>query len=182
MIQAVIQGVQEGQKAVVGFTVTFPAGNEQLPPFEDYRMEGRTYRFLREKPLYPFGFGMTYSQTAISQLQVTGSVRKGLQVELEVKNTGSIEQAEVIQLYLKKAVKDYRAANSDLIAFRRVELAAGESRKLSFELGPETMQSVIEDGSRQIPEGKYTLIAGNASPGEHSEELGCLFLQQDLEY
>lgn len=109
--------------------VTFYAGDHQLPDFEDYSMEGRTYRFLEEKPLYPFGHGLSYTSFAYSKPKI----KKGTKtLSVTVTNTGKRSGEEVIQLYVQRTAPQARA--KALRGFRRINLRPGESKEVSFSL------------------------------------------------
>jgi beta-glucosidase len=146
--------------------VTFYKDVSQLPPFEDYAMKGRTYRYFQGEPLYPFGFGLSYTSFAYSGLTVsTTPVAAGSPVvaEVTVTNTGKRAGDEVAQLYLefpKVAGAPLRA----LRGFQRVHLEAGASQKLRFELQPRDMSMVTEAGEPIVAEGQYTLSVGGGQP------------------
>lgn len=109
--------------------VTFYAGDHQLPDFEDYSMERRTYRFLEEKPLYPFGHGLSYTSFAYSKPKI----KKGTKtLSVTVTNTGKRSGEEVIQLYVQRTAPQARA--KALRGFRRINLRPGESKEVSFSL------------------------------------------------
>jgi beta-glucosidase len=147
--------------------VTFYTGVTQLPPFEEYSMKGRTYRYFEGTPLYPFGYGLSYTSFTYSGLTVpTNSVAAGSPVVAEVIVTNSGKRAgdEVAQLYLK--FPDVPGAPlKALRAFERVHLAAGASQKVRFELKDRDMSMVTEDGVPIIAEGKYTITVGGGQPG-----------------
>jgi beta-glucosidase len=110
--------------------VTFYQSVEQLPPFTDYAMKGRTYRYFKGEPLYPFGFGLSYSSFAYSDL-VAKRTAKGAEIRATVKNTSKREGDEVVQLYVAGGPEPEAPVRS-LRGFQRVRLRAGESRQLSF--------------------------------------------------
>jgi beta-glucosidase len=119
--------------------VTFYASADQIPPFDDYAMEGRTYRYFRGAPLYPFGHGLSYTRFEYSGLKVSrasGAKDGTLEVSLEVKNAGRRDGDEVVQLYLRDASAKAPAANRELRGFERVPLKTGESRRVAFTLVP----------------------------------------------
>jgi len=123
--------------------VTFYAGVEQLPPFGDYAMAGRTYRYFKGEPLYPFGFGLSYSTFAYSGL-VAKRTPKGAELRATVKNNSQREGDEVVQVYVGGG-PEAEAPIRSLRAFQRIHLRAGESRQLSFALGAEDLpKSAVE--------------------------------------
>ena len=114
--------------------ITVPKSHEQLPAFDDYSMAGRTYRYMAEEPLYPFGFGLSYTRFEYSGLAVSGgkAVGDAVEVSVELENVGGICGQEVVQVYVKKPGGGADEPRCSLAAARRVFLDAGESRGLSF--------------------------------------------------
>jgi len=146
--------------------VTFYTGVEQLPPFEDYAMRNRTYRYFTDKPLYPFGYGLSYTTFSYSDLSLPkASIQAGdpLAAEATVTNTGTREGDEVAQLYLtfpNVPGAPLRALRS----FKRVHLKPGESRRVTFELKDRDLSMVSEAGEPIVAEGAYTLSIGGRQP------------------
>jgi beta-glucosidase len=146
--------------------VTFYTGVDQIPPFESYDMKGRTYRYFEGTPLYPFGYGLSYTKFAYSHLVLPkAAVQAGqpLAAEVTIKNTGKLAGDEVAQLYLSfpdVAGKPIRA----LRAFKRVHLDPGQSEKVSFELKPRDLSMVSEAGEPIIPQGRYSVSVGGGQP------------------
>jgi beta-glucosidase len=146
--------------------VTFYTGVEQLPPFEDYAMRNRTYRYFKDKPLYPFGYGLSYTTFSYSDLSLPkASIQAGdaLAAEATVTNTGTREGDEVAQLYLtfpNVPGAPLRALRS----FKRVHLKPGESRRVTFELKDRDLSMVSEAGEPIVAEGAYTLSIGGRQP------------------
>jgi len=123
--------------------VTFYRSVDQLPPFTDYAMKGRTYRYFKGEPLYPFGFGLTYSTFAYSGL-VAKRTAKGAEIRATVKNTSARDGDEVVQLYIGGGPEEEAPVRS-LRGFQRIHLRAGESREVTFTLGSEeTPKSAVE--------------------------------------
>jgi beta-glucosidase len=147
--------------------VTFYKGADQLPPFTDYAMAGRTYRYFTGTPLYPFGYGLSYTKFAFSGLTLSSPVVKAggkLGVDATVRNVGGVAGDEVAQLYLsfpKVPGTPLRA----LRGFARVHLAPGESRRVHFDLSPRDLSSVTEAGDRVVAPGAYSLSVGGGQPG-----------------
>jgi beta-glucosidase len=150
--------------------VTFYAGLNQLPAFDDYAMSNRTYRFFKGKPLYGFGFGLSYTSFAYSNLKLsTQSLNAGdaLTVEADVKNTGGVAGDEVAELYLtppQTSVSPTRA----LDGFQRVHLKSGETRHVTFTLDARTLSQVDERGNRAVTPGSYKLQVGGSQAEEGS--------------
>jgi beta-glucosidase len=146
--------------------VTFYKNVSQLPPFEDYSMKGRTYRYFEETPLYPFGYGLSYTAFSYSKQTVsTSPVEAGSQVvaEVTVTNTGFRAGDEVAQLYLSFPSVPGAPLRA-LRAFQRVHLEAGASQKLRFELQPRDMSMVTEAGDPIVAEGEYIISVGGGQP------------------
>ncbi|HXY48778.1 MAG TPA: glycoside hydrolase family 3 C-terminal domain-containing protein [Terriglobales bacterium] len=146
--------------------VTFYKGVDQLPPFEDYAMKNRTYRYFGGQPLYPFGFGLSYSKFAYSHLRLsTSELNAGgsLEVELDVTNSSEREGDEVVQLYLEFPPSP-AAPLRVLRAFTRVHLAAGATQQVAFPLGPRDLSQVNERGDRIVASGVYRVSAGGGQP------------------
>lgn len=147
--------------------VTFYTGLSELPPFEDYAMTNRTYRYFNGKPLYPFGYGLSYSTFAYSDLKLsTSTLQAGdpLRVEADVKNTGSHDGDEVAELYLTFPSLPGAPLRA-LRGFTRVHLAAGETKHVEFALSPRDLSMVDLTGDRLVAEGKYTVHVGGGQPG-----------------
>jgi beta-glucosidase len=146
--------------------VTFYTGVDQLPNFEDYGMANRTYRYFNGKPLYPFGYGLSYTKFSYSDLTVPAqAVAAGQPVgaDVTVTNTGQVAGDEVVQLYLKfPPVKG--APRIALRGFQRIHLEPGASQKVHFDLKPRDLQMVTEDGNPIIAQGDYTISIGGGQP------------------
>lgn len=177
---------QEGGRAVASILfgdvspsgklpVTFPHATSDLPPFEDYTMTGRTYRFTESEPLFPFGFGLSYTRFEYSNLRITSIYRAsvGFNAVVKVKNTGACKADEVVQLYLSPLETRLPAPIHQLIGFRRVSLQPGESRIVRFLVLPEMLMQFDEDGRQVLEPCRYRLTAGGCSPGERGKILGA---------
>ena len=146
--------------------VTFYKDVSQLPPFEDYAMKGRTYRYFAGTPLYPFGYGLSYTKFAYSKLTLPSAAveaGKPVVVEATVTNTGTRAGDEVAQLYLSfPAVPG--APLRALRGFERVHLELGASQTVRFELEPRDLSMVTEAGEPIVAEGAYTVSVGGGQP------------------
>ena len=130
--------------------VTFYSNINDLPPFEDYSMAGRTYRYSKKTPLYPFGFGLSYTSFTYSNLKLSKDLLPAgdpLTVETDVKNTGTRAGDEIAELYLMPPHTSV-SPNLALSAFTRIHLAPGQTRHISFTLDPRTISQVDEKGLR----------------------------------
>lgn len=153
--------------------VTFYTGASQLPPFEDYAMKGRTYRYFTGTPLYPFGYGLSYTHFAYGGLTLPKSpVNAGdpVLVQVSVTNTGSLAGDEVAQLYLSFPNVPGAPLRA-LRGFQRVHLAAGETEQVQFELDSRDMSMVSSDGEPIIAAGQYTVSVGGGQPGTQAQTL-----------
>lgn len=149
--------------------VTFYKTVEDLPPFVDYRIAagGRTYRYFRGEPLYPFGYGLSYTSFSYSNLQLSAeSVARdqGLTISATVQNTGPRAGDEVVQLYLNPMAISTLAPIRQLRGFERISLAPGEVRTVSFTLTPGQIASINEAGQAVVEPGQYQLTVGGRQP------------------
>ena len=146
--------------------VTFYRDVSQLPNFEDYGMANRTYRYFEGKPLYPFGYGLSYTKFSYSDLSVPEqavSAGKSVDADATVTNTGKVAGDEVVQLYLK--FPDVKGAPQiALRGFQRIHLEPGASQKVHFELKGRDLGMVTEDGNPMIAQGDYTISIGGGQP------------------
>ncbi len=157
--------------------VTFYKGVEQLPPFEDYAMEGRTYRYFEGTPLYPFGYGLSYSKFTYSSLTLSGTKLNAgdpLTVEADVKNVSEREGDEVVELYLGFP----KSPSSPIHALRgiaRVHLSAGETQHVRFALDARDLSAVNRAGDRIIASGTYRITVGGGQPGTAAPQAAAAF-------
>ena len=145
--------------------LTFYRSVEQLPPFKDYGMQGRTYRWFKGEASFPFGHGLGYSRFTYSQPRLARSrvaAGQGTRISVLLKNEGPREAAEVVQLYAQRSGP--AAPERTLVAFRRVVLRAGESRRLSFDLDAKATSVVRADGKRVVEAGPVSLWIGGGQP------------------
>lgn len=147
--------------------VTFYKSDKDLPDFSEYSMNNRTYRYFTGKALYPFGYGLSYTNFAYTGLTTPSTVAKGkkVTVSITVKNTGKKDGEEVVQLYT--AYNNLKGLNplKALKGFKRIALKAGESKKLSFTLTPEQLSLIDEAGNAYQPKEKLTISVGGGQPG-----------------
>lgn len=147
--------------------LTFPKSMDQLPAYEDYSMEGRTYKYMKEDPLFPFGFGLSYSKFKYDGLTLSSSKLKkseNLEIVLNVTNVGNVLADEVVQVYLSQPGAGETAPLRKLVAFKRVNLKVGEKKDLKFTIGSKEFEQVTEKGTCEISKGKYTILIGGSSP------------------
>jgi beta-glucosidase len=157
--------------------VTFYTGVDQLPQFEDYSMKGRTYRYFDGKPLYPFGYGLSYTTFTYSELKVSAKpVKAGdpVTADVTVTNTGKAAGDEVAQLYI--SFPDVKGAPiRALRGFQRVHLDPGKSQTVHFELKGRDLGMVTEAGEPTIAEGMYKISVGGGQPGTGAPAAAATF-------
>lgn len=156
--------------------VTFPRATAQLPPFEDYSMNNRTYRFVRDEPLYPFGFGLSYTTFTYSNLRLahTRISRDGVTTAtVTVKNVGGRPGDEIVQLYISDCEASVRVPLYALKSFQRVSLAPGEARDVQFEITAEMLALVDLEGQSRVEPGAFRVIVGGTCPHPRSQALGA---------
>jgi beta-glucosidase len=155
--------------------VTFPKSLDQLPPYEDYSMKGRTYRYMSAEPMYPFGYGLSYGRFEYSNLKLSAAkIKKNQSVTVDVilTNSGKMEAEEVAQLYITNLNTKVNVPICSLKDFRRVKLAPGESKVLQFTVTPEMMSYVDDEGKSVLSSGDIKVMVGGSSPQKRSEDLG----------
>jgi beta-glucosidase len=146
--------------------LTFYSSLSQVPPFKDYSMRGRTYRYFAGKPLYGFGFGFSYTSFTYKNLRIAlSNVKAGdaVNVEGDVQNTGAKAGDEVVELYLTQP-RGFGTPLRVLAGFKRLHLAPGESAHVSFTIDPRSLGQVDQKGHREIVPGEYTVSMGGAQP------------------
>jgi len=148
--------------------ITFPKSVDQLPPYEDYNMKGRTYKYMTEEPQYPFGFGLTYSNFEYKNLHIDSNYKTTVQIT----NTGAIDAEEVVQLYVSSPLAGKADPIYDLKDFQRVFVKAGESKNLTFNLSKNTFNQFDKEGKEVIRNGAYTVYVNGTLPSQLSETLG----------
>jgi beta-glucosidase len=152
--------------------MTFPKGVEQLPAFEDYNMAGRTYRYMTEEPLYPFGFGLSFTQFEYRDLKVS-ETKNGMKVVVTLANTGQRDGEEVVQVYVRQPARETQTPLQTLVAFQRVHLRAGGKRTVSFTLPRSAFEYVNDAGESVFAPGAFTIEVGGCSPGACGIALGA---------
>ena len=146
--------------------VTFYKSVEDLPPFEDYAMRNRTYRYYEGEALYPFGYGLSYADVHYADAQISGR-----QISATLENCGSVSVSEVVQVYVKRPDSPWDVRNHSLCAFKRVDLAPGESRRIAIDL-PENAFEVIDGDGRRVSGGNhYRFYIGGSQPDSVSVRL-----------
>jgi len=156
--------------------ITFPKNVNQLPPFDDYTMKGRTYKYMDEEPMYPFGFGLSYGKTEFSN--PIGSANKINDVQdfsfsVELTNLSNLDFEEVVQIYLIPEDTKNFLPKYALKAFQRVKLEAKKIKKMNFRLSSKDFYQTDLNGNKSWIKGKYKIIISNSLPSKRSEKLGA---------
>lgn len=154
--------------------VTFYKGDSDLAAFTDYNMDNRTYRYFKDKPLYGFGYGLSYTTFKYDQLSVPVSAVKGKDVPVSVKvtNTGKLAGDEVVQLYVVNPDQTIKTPLKALKAFERINLRPGESKTLKFVLSARDLSYIDPNGLSKQFAGKLTISVGGSQPGEPNKTPG----------
>jgi len=147
--------------------VTFYKSLSQLPAFTDYDMQGRTYRYFKDTPLYPFGFGLSYSSFKYNSLKLSKAIRNGdsQKISVEVTNTSARAGDEVVQLYITDVKASYPVPIRSLAGIKRVSLKPGETQTVNFTITPEQMSVTDDNGKRMVEPGEFVISVGGKQPG-----------------
>jgi beta-glucosidase len=156
--------------------VTFYKSVDQLPPFEDYSMKGRTYRYFTGEPLYSFGYGLSYTKFEYSNLVIPDETKTtvSIPVTVEVRNSGKSAGDEVVQLYLKNLTAAVPVPLHSLQGFKRIHLAPGEKQVVHFEILPKQLAVCNELMKYVVEPGSFEITTGGLQPGLTSPSSGSL--------
>lgn len=149
--------------------VTFYRTSEELPPFTDYAMKERTYRYMTGEALYPFGYGLSYTSFELTDANTEGTPEDGMKLRVRVTNTGAYEGAETVQVYVKSPMKG--APNAQLKALKKVSLVPGEAKDVELTLPAKAFGVYNEDGERVLVPGEYEVYLGTSAPDKRSAAL-----------
>ncbi|MDP4261452.1 MAG: glycoside hydrolase family 3 C-terminal domain-containing protein [Bacteroidota bacterium] len=154
--------------------VTFYKSDSDLPEFNSYSMENRTYRYFKGDPLYGFGYGLSYTSFFYDQLKLplSSATGKKILVSARVTNTGKRDGEEVVQLYASNENKTIKSPLRALRGFKRISLKAGESKVVQFELSPADLSVVDDKGTLKQVKGKVLISIGGGQPGEKNKTSG----------
>ncbi len=155
--------------------ITFPLSVDELPAFDDYTMKGRTYKYMSDNIMYPFGYGLTYSKVLYSDAKMLNKKYKGkepLQLQVTLRNESNREVDEVAQVYLSAPGAGQTVPIETLVSFKRVKLQPNSSQVVDFTIQPDELKMVQEDGTSKLLKGDYTVTVSSAAPGKRSQELG----------
>ncbi|MBN1950988.1 MAG: glycoside hydrolase family 3 C-terminal domain-containing protein [Bacteroidales bacterium] len=147
--------------------ITFYKSVDQLPPFEEYAMKGRTYRYFEGEPLYEFGYGLSYTQFTYSNLQIPDNLEAGkeLKLEVEVENSGDRDGDEVVQVYIRHKDATVPVPLHALKGFKRIHLAAGAKTKVSFTIPVKELTVISDKDEWVIRPGALEVFVGGQQPG-----------------
>lgn len=162
---------------------TVPYSVDDLPPFEDYNMAGRTYRYMEKTPEFTFGFGLSYGAFEFEKLLFKeASIKRGqdLQFTVDIVNNGTYVSEEVVQAYLVSPDAGKGQPISSLKGFKRVSVNPGQHKTVAFKLNSDLLKLVNKDGEKFHQKGSYRIVVGNASPGSRSKELGARFVEKEF--
>jgi beta-glucosidase len=148
--------------------VTFYKDINDIPPFSDYKMKGKTYRYFKGEPLYEFGYGLSYTTFKYSNFQLPENINTGedFTLKVDVENTGVLKGEEVIQLYIQNPNADELNPHKTLAAFERVLFAPGEKKTITLKVSKEQLSAVNDKGQKVISPGKYNISIGGSQPSE----------------
>lgn len=167
-----IANILFGEKNPEGkLPVTFYYSTEELPEFTDYSMKGRTYRYMQNEALYPFGYGLSYSNYEFSDVKSSSDTigKEGIDITTAVRNTGSMAGAETVQVYVKVCRED--TPNAQLKGLCKVELAPAEEKTVKLHLPAEAFGLFDEEGKLRIRKGEVLVYVGGQAPDQRSEHL-----------
>ena len=162
--------------------VTFYKSVEDLPLFEDYNLTTHTYRYFKGEPLYPFGYGLSYTSFSYDNLKLDNNYSVGDTVKLsvDVRNTGKVSGDEVVQVYISDLDAPVRVPIRSLKGFKRIHLKPGEVQTIDFSIVPDAFSIINDYNERVILPGKFEIYVGGGQPDSKGTETGLNILKANL--
>lgn len=153
--------------------VTVVKGTEDLPPFDSYDMQGRTYRFLEKEPMYPFGYGLSYARFQYRPVDLPETIPAGkdIQFDVSVKNTGKCSGETVVQVYIRDEEASVKVPKHQLVFFKRVMAETGEEKKVTVCIRARDLAVVRQNGTCVLEPGRFKIYIGGSQPDEVSRRL-----------
>ncbi len=154
---------------------TVPCSIADLPDFTDYSMENRTYKYIKSKPLFPFGFGLSYTKFKYGKLKLSKDQmleNEKITARFNLTNTGNYAGFETVQMYISCLCADFRVPNFELKTFRKVFLKPGKSESIEFVIDPAMLRVIDNEGKSVLLKGEYKITIGGVSPGDWDKSLG----------
>lgn len=151
--------------------LTFYKQENNLPDFTNYNMDGRTYRYLKEEPLYPFGFGLGFSKINYNKAEITSRDDEKIKIKVSLTNEGDFDTVEKIQVYAKFTDSRTTTPNYQLCGIKAMMLNRFETAEAEIEINNYWLKAVLENGERVMPDGEIELFVGGHQPDRLSEEL-----------
>lgn len=151
--------------------VTFYKTTEELPDFTDYSMENRTYRYMKNEALYPFGYGLSYTKFTYDSLEIRNEAPKigeNVDCSVKVKNSGNVESDEIVQIYLKDVEASVKIPKWQLIGVKPVHLLPGKEKTVQFQITARQMALIDEKGRCLMEPGQFEIYAGTCQPDKRS--------------
>ena len=163
--------------------VTFYKSEKDLPAFTDYIMTTQTYRYFKGEPLYPFGYGLSYTSFGYGNLQVNDQYNNGdtIKLSVDIKNTGAMAGDEVAQVYISKVNISGKEPIRSLKAFKRLHVNVGETKTETFTLPSSSFAIVNDDGNRVVLPGKYEISVGGGQPGIQNKKQASSLIATTIE-
>lgn len=152
--------------------VTFPKSTSDLPDFEDYSMKNRTYRYAEKEPLFPFGFGLSYTKFSIQNAKLEKK-DNSVNISCEVSNIGNFDAKEVIQVYISKVNRNDDEPICSLKDFTKIFIKSGKTETVHFELPLSAFETITQNGDSILEKGEYIITLADSSPNETSLKLGA---------
>lgn len=152
--------------------ITFPKSTADLPDFEDYSMKNRTYRYAQKEPLFPFGFGLSYTKFSIQNANLEKK-DDFINVNCEVSNIGKFDAKEVIQVYISKVKRNDDEPICSLKDFTKIFIESGKTKTVHFKLPISAFETITQNGHSVLEKGEYIITLADSSPNETSLKLGA---------